>query len=177
MKSSTTHSKSGQALAELIVGVVAVMVLFALILQLGHLSRARTETLLEARADAGRDAMNPVYQFPLTGPQSIRDWSPGGDESRYSEDDEELLTGGDMLNDEILSVLPDGSLTTYIPMTHPIQDVYQSGLPQDAWQLVHDRESSDDVEILPVLRHLIYDADSISLEKEVWMTWLGGLDP
>jgi hypothetical protein len=39
------------------------------------------------------------------------------------------------------------------------------------FDLVHGRVQSDRIELLPVVRHLLYDAEEIRITSDAWLTW------
>ena len=167
-------STSGQALIELVVGLVAIMVLAAVILQLGQLQRAHTEALLEARALAGENALAEDFVMVLPGPEYIRDWDVGGDERAYSRDDTPITGSAGILGDDILSQAQPQLLETYAP-GNPISE-YSDSASMDAYALVQGQSQSDSVPLLPIIQRLIYDTDSITMDASVWLTWTEGLE-
>lgn len=166
--------KSGQALLELTVGLVAILVLFAVIVQLGRLQRAHTETLMEARAEAGERALQGSYTITLPGPDYIRDWEPGNDEKAYSRDDTPQLGTAATLANNILSIAQPQQLAEYVP-DNPITE-YSTSVNMDAFSLVNGTAQSEDIALLPIIQRLIYSADSISMEARVWLTWAEGVE-
>lgn len=166
--------KSGQALLELVVGLVAILVLFAVIVQLGRLQRAHTETLMEARAEAGERALHEEYMSTLPGPEYIRDWAPGNDEQAYSRDDTPQLGTAATLATNILSIAQPQQLAEYVP-DNPITEHSMSG-NMDAFSLINGTAESEEIDLLPIIQRLIYSADSISMEARVWLTWAEGVE-
>jgi len=166
--------RSGQALLELVVGLVAIMVLAAVILQLGSLQRAHTKTLIEARAEAGEFAMQIDYISSLPGPQYIRDWSPGTDLKAYSRDDVPQQGSIGYLSDDILAVAQPQQLAVYVP-DNIITDSSDTAT-MEALSLVSGQAQSEDISLLPIIQRLIYDAPSISMEANVWLTWTKGIE-
>lgn len=166
--------KSGQALLELVVGLVAILILFAVIVQLGRLQRAHTDTLLEARETAGARALQPGYTVTLPGPQYIRDWEPGGDEKAYSQDDTPRLGNPGILANQILALAQPQQLAEYIP-DNPITE-HSMSTTMDAFSLVNGTSRSEDIPLLPIIRRLIYADESISMEASVWLAWTKELE-
>lgn len=166
--------KSGQALLELVVGLVAILVLFAVIVQLGRLQRAHTQTLLEARAEAGERAMQQGYTVTLPGPQYIRDWEPGSDEKAYSQDDIPRLGSPGILASNILSLALPQPLADYVP-DNPITE-HSPSVNMDAFSLVNGTAQSESIALLPIIQRLIYAEDSITMDARVWLTWTEGIE-
>jgi hypothetical protein len=170
----TPSSSSGQAIIEFVVGIVAVLVVAALLFQVGRVARLHTEALLEAREEAGERAMSDAYRVALPGPDYIRDWRPGGDERRFSRDDEPVRGGWGTVS---------GSITVHGRPTdlneqvagNPISLLHTDPSPVDSFGLVNGRTETKEVEVMPVIRHLLYDAPSIEVDHEAWMVWTKGL--
>ena len=53
---------------------------------------------------------------------------------------------------------------------NPISE-YSDSATMEAFSLVNGTERSEDVALLPIIQRLIYDAESISMEASVWLTW------
>lgn len=166
--------KSGQALLELVAGLVAILVLFAVIVQLGRLQRAHTETLMEARAEAGERALQEVYMSTLPGPEYIRDWAPGDDEQAYSRDDTPQLGSPGTLAQNILPIAQPQQLALYVP-DNPITE-HSTSVSMDAFSLINGTANSESIALLPIIQRLIYAEESISMEARVWLAWSKGIE-
>ena len=77
--------KAGQAMIEFIIGLVALLVLFAGLLQIIEVGRVRTEKMFEARAEAGRLAIMELGQGEafISDADFIEDWEIDEDEYKY----------------------------------------------------------------------------------------------
>ena len=82
---NVTGNNNGQAMIEFIAGLVAVLVLFAGLLQVVSLTQARTEALVSARREAGARSMS--ASAARLSPDYIRHILEGPDAKRYSADD------------------------------------------------------------------------------------------
>lgn len=172
---NTSRSRSGQALVEMVVGLVAILVLVAGLLQLGQLARAHTAALMEARAEAGAFAMSPTFAQQAPAPQYLYDWSAGEDGRTHSRDDRALYALSDDVRDDVLAHAKPGPLGGYVG-GNQVSAAYESEALLDSFRLVHGREESEDLPLFPVVRTLLYDAESIRLEADVWLTWARAIE-
>ena len=169
-------SKSGQAIVEFVVGLGAILILAAAILQIGTLMRADTRTLQEARAEAGAAALGNAYFAPVSpGPQYILDWVPGPDRAAYTRDDRAVLGNTALLSDGIVVHARPDSLLTRVP-DNPISPLADSASVLSGFSFVRGYYSSGPLLLLPVTRTLIFGRDSITLESQVFMIWTRGLE-
>ena len=163
-------SKQGQALVELIVSLVAIVVLFAAIIQVARFAIVEHETSTEARRVAGQRALSPIIQ--QTAPDFIDAWYEGPDARQHSRDD--LFTDGDAAGFR-QTVVESGAAApsewSYLDQgrSHPLRQLRNAPDPANAMGMVYARES-DWVELLPGVRHLLYRADTIEIESEVWLS-------
>ena len=77
--------KKGQAMIEFTVALVAIMVLFAGLIQFSYLGFIHSRTMNNARSEAGNLALLDIPTF--SGPDYIYDRTVGGDGFRYTRDD------------------------------------------------------------------------------------------
>ncbi len=167
--------RSGQALAELVVAMIVILVLFAGLLQIGQLTRAQLNALNEARGDAARLAMSDLYTQRFPGPQFIRDWDVGPDRARHSRDDVALAGDPGLVRLQIVSHAKPDELAQRVP-GNPVSDMMTRYPLIDAYALVHGRSEPRTVPLMPVVRHLLYDADAIDIKADAWLIWTQRLD-
>jgi hypothetical protein len=161
-------------MVEFVVGLVALLVLSAGLLQLGRLCREHTAVLIRAREYAGTYAMSDTYQLSLPGPQYLRDWEPGPDARSYSRDDEEIPGAGDMVRANLVHYTRPTDLEAHVP-GNPLSTLEPSQQVIDGFHLVHGREESPAVPLYPIIRRLLYRADEIRMEGEAWLVWTKGI--
>lgn len=164
------NRRNGQAVLEFIVALVAIIIVFAGLLQVGLLAKIHTDIMTEARREAGRNALNPV----LGGPQHryISEWRNGPDEVNYSADDE-FESGSILLfNAEVIDRARPLELISWIGDSDVSRVHYEP-----FWLLcpLEHGQATRNVPLLPVIRHMAYAADSIDLECTVWMVTGGGI--
>ncbi len=167
--------KQGQAMIELIIGLVAVLVLVSGLLQVASLTKNHTDAMVEARGEAGRKAVD-LFGGAESG-DYIKDWEAGADGKRYTRDDD--FTGGSRgafvgtIVDKAGRSQEDWDIITRTP--HKGMAELRSGAePTETFGLLHG-EARRDVVLLPAVRSLLYRADSIDVESEAWMTWCTGI--
>ena len=168
--SALGSSRAGQALVEMVVGLVAILAIVAGLLQIGLLAHAHTQTLMQARAEAGAFAMSPTFAQQAPAPQYLYDWSAGADGRTHSRDDKPLFALSDDVRDDVLAHAKPPALGNYVG-DNPVNEAYESEALLDSFRIVHGREESEDIPLYPVVRTLLYDAESIRLEADVWLTW------
>lgn len=174
-------SRSGQAIVEVMVGMVVILVLISSILQIASMCRAHTDVMVEARADAAELCMfelEPGMDL-LSNADYIRDWHEGADERRLSRDDEhdtgdaaafQMLvvdkTADDPSDWDIINASPNNRITR----------LRSDPMVISSFGLVKGRATdSAKLDMLPAFRHLVYKADSIEVEATTWMTLCKGI--
>ena len=167
--------RGGQALVEFMIGLVAVLVLFAGLLQVASLSRIHTDTMVEARRLAAEQAMLDVDT--LTSPDYIHDWQQGDDQKSYTRDDNFTTANPSDFDTRIVDRAggdTDGwDLIDSAPGSR-FPDLHGSSAPGSLFGLVEGTDSGT-IDLLPAVQHLIYAAPSIQVRCNVWMTRTKGL--
>lgn len=161
---------AGQAIAEFVAGLIALLVLFMGMLQIQYLAHAHTKALNDARAQAGQDAMQTPYLLRYTVPQWIGDWTTGNDKVIYSQDDATLAGNPGIVTVGIVSHTHPTDLATYAP-GNEISAASTSATLIDGLMLTHGRERSPPVETFPIIRHVVYGKDSITMQGDAWLSW------
>ncbi len=164
----TCGARRGQALLELVVGLVAMLVVIAGLLQIGGLNRLHTRAMIEARGDAAQRVYGTVNTLDS---HYILDCTPGDDGRRYTRDDGFTLASFATFQDHVLDYAQLPAL--------PLQNV-RPGNPVDSlsvspdFDLVHGQMTYA-TNLFPIVRDLIYNANSIDVRADVFMTRLGDL--
>ena len=166
----------GSAMIELIIGLVSIVALFAGLVQMVSISRARHDTQYEARSEAGEDSLSDLTAL-FSDAEFIEDWDAGSDERRHTRDDH--TTSGDTsgFNGAIVGASsPDSEGWEIIGQAPGDQFSMLGGAPNPAqlFGLVEGR-AEEDVPLLPAVRSLLYNAENIEIESRVWMTWTRGI--
>jgi hypothetical protein len=162
-------------MVEVLVGIVALIVLIAGLLQVASLSAVQTETMVEARKEAGDKAM--INAEPASVPDYIKNWEVASDQKHYTVDDTFSPADANQFQGTIINRATfDSSGWTIIDSVpnNRFTIIHKSGAPQYNLGLV-DGEHSGVVDLLPVIQDLVYRAKSIKIDSKVWMTWTTGI--
>lgn len=163
-------STRGQALIETVVALVALLAVFAALIQLSRLGRARTEALADARAEAGQHALYDDYTLPVPAPAFIYNWEVGDDGRSHSADDTAQESLSAAVDTGLLAPLHPEALAARLP-GNALSDLQGRRPVVDAFDFVHGQVRSERMELLPVVRRLLYDADDIQITADAWLTW------
>ena len=165
----------GQAMIELSVGMLVVIVLAAVIYQLTLFVRVGHETVVNARAAAGEKALQD-WPFSATA-DYIGATGTGPDGKPYTPDDVFEPADPARYNSGILEPLAgeptDWNTLEEVP-GNDFSDLRASPSPISIFNLLRG-EDSGDVNLLPAVQHLLYDAESITIHETVWMPWTKGV--
>ncbi len=135
------------------------------------LARAHTYTLNNARAQAGQDAIQKPYILRYNAPSWISDWSTGRDKIQYSQDDQQVVGSPGNIIAGVVAHAHPADLSTYAPGNEISAASDTAGLMNELY-LTHGRESYNvDLALFPLIRHIVYGADTITLKADVWLTW------
>jgi len=166
--------RSGQAMVELTVALIAILVVTAGLLQLILLGTADTDTMVEATAEAANRATSSVAMLPTL--EIIDDWDPGRDGIMHTKDDQPIRGSiGNVSRGIANRTAPGGDWSAVDSATHNrIARLAYGALPSTTYGLVRGRASRE-VEVLPAARALFGLSDPAEIRNEVWMTVTGAL--
>ena len=164
------RQRSGQAIVEFVVGLIAIVVLFMGMLQLQRLAREHTRTLSQARAQAGQDALAGAYIARGAAPKFIRDWQAGRDQARYSQDDVAQLDNPGAMSVGIVQHARPDDLAVYAPNNAVSAAAAAGGVLADFF-FVHGRDHSPEIPLYPIIRSIVYGTDAIQMQANAWLTW------
>lgn len=163
--------KSGQAIVELAVALVVLLVLVAGGIQICSMGHSQSQLMMTARRLAGQKAMSDESSF--SSPQFIAACTPGPDGITFSRDDGTTPGDATLLQVGIVDYAHPDELNTQ-RSDNPVSGLANSSFPQEIFGLV-DGEATEDVALMPVVRNLLYSRDSIELQGKAWMTWTKGI--
>lgn len=163
-------SRAGQALLELVVALVAVMVLVAALLQIGQLTDAHMVGLQEARSRADTLALSDVFIQAPPDPDYLQDWNPGPDGTLHSRDDQALQGNDQAFVSEVVQPIRPADMNRYAPGNR-FASLNTPGLVIREFDLLRGDATARDVPLLPATRRLLYDAESVSIGADCWMIW------
>lgn len=165
----------GQALVELAVAMIAVLVLVAGLLQIVALSRAHLDAIDLARERAGLRALGGLIGAESPPMHYLRNWSAGPDGRPYTRDDVPLRGNPELVRQGILRHARPGSLALRVP-GNPLSTAMTDDPLVHHFGLVGVRETSEPVPLLSTVQRMIYRADEITFEPVVWSVRLDGLE-
>jgi len=175
------HPRSGQALVELMVGLVVVMVLVAGILQIASMTSAHTDAMAEARQEVAPLTLLDLEpgMGVLSDADYIKDWHEGADERRLSRDDysDDGNTVGfqDLIVDKTAHD-PSGWAVIDSSPNNRISALRADPMVITSFGLVKGSATeSARLDMLPAFRHLVYRSDTIDVEATAWMTLCKGI--
>jgi hypothetical protein len=173
-KATPSPRTAGQALTELVIGLVAILALLAGLLQLGLLTRAQTDVMILARSRAAATAMAGGTQITAI-PSYIHEVTAGNDGRTYSRDDEHTFASAEEFSrtvvDKSAADPTDWHLLDAMP-SRPFSDLHGSDTPAELFGLI-DGTASETVDIIPAVKSLLYRADTIKIEARVWVPRTG----
>ncbi len=164
---------SGQAMVELAVGLVVILVLFAGLIQIGRLATAHTQTMITARENAGHSAMSD--ELSSGGATAhILSWGAGSDGKSYTADDL-LFTSPNAAQtfQDIASVASSDELAGFLP-GNPLSEIEEGIGVTNVFFLVYG-DGQAPVSTFPVIRSLIYNRPTIYAESQAWLVWTKGI--
>jgi len=164
-------SKSGQALAEFVIGLIAILVLVACLRVGSSMITAHSEAMVSARNSAASEASLALNS--LSDAKYIHDVTVGADTKQFTKDDrfttaipsefDNIIVGQTAVSNadwDIIDQIPNNSMSLLHGCTTP------SGY----FGLVKGTDTRTvPVNDVPAVR-LFYDAQSIEVECNVWMT-------
>jgi len=170
---SKIQNQWGQAMVEFAVALVAIIILVAAMLQIGSLTVQHTHTMTEARRLASQQAMNPATPLIALDAQQIMDWNVGQDRHHYTPDDTAQGSSWMIVPDPVLSAAHPDNLAILVP-SNAVSALSGGGLPAEVCGLVKGAHAQQ-VDILPIIRRLVYDGAFITVESKTWLTWTEGI--
>ena len=167
-------NKSGQALIEFCIGLVAMLAVIGGIFQLGRMGMARTDARVDATRFATARSMLDSDVTGLSVPNYIIRMSEGDDEATYSVDDSRI--GGD--EGEVYDRFIDSSrperLRAYAPGNEmaEMSDSFEMLLGMGLVQGVGTRYN---IPVFPIVRRLFFDQPTVDIRVSAWMVRTGEL--
>ena len=167
--------RNGQAMIEVIVALAAIVALLAALLQVASLNLAQTDTMTNARREVGLRALG--EEATSANPDYIRYWQEGPDESRYSVDDVHTPAAPSLFENTIVNKAAatpaDWQIMQEVPANR-VAILHQAGDPSDRFGFVNGQDNKS-VNVLPAVRSLLYNSESINVKSEVWLPHTRGI--
>lgn len=164
------EERSGQAIIELMAGLTIIVIVSAFLFQMTTLTRVHTDMVLRARYEGGVLAQQ---QHPFSvAAEYIHDWDPGADSKRYTVDDETTSGDAGRFTSDVVDYAggdPAGWSVLDASSNAALPSLRGAVNPAALFGLIRHRERQS-FDVLPAVRSLLYRADTIDLEYDVWMT-------
>jgi len=130
--------------------------------------------MLQATEEATEASIRDSYTVDLLGsPEYIHEVVVGDDEARYSADDDFTDESSAVFYGNIVSQADPERLQQFAGPNR-LSSLYGAGNTIAEFDMVRGYDA-DDVRVLPVVRGIMYDGNSIEVESEVYMPWLKGM--
>lgn len=175
---SAHNPRSGQAAAELAIGILLMAIVLFSLLFVGKMTSSSLYLHSLLRGEAGKRAMDSSFSLA---PRPIADWDAGEDEVRHTADDQPK--NNSVMISATLSMLTESSARTGDDWSHIMRD---TRLPVSAATL-HSAsgltamlgfvraKATLDVPVDPMVQQLMYNKETVAITEEVWMPLMGGL--
>lgn len=164
----------GQATTEMVVSILALMIVFAGLMQIAELGSKNIQMLISARGQADNNVRSGV--LTSGGAKSIGYWDKGDDNLYFTADDNsispETPDNSEFFQKQLQTPLDlSDSATSLIPANHNfVPGLNAANLFLDSAALISGTSTSPtSVEISDIMRSLVYDAAQIDLEQTVFM--------
>lgn len=161
--------KNGQAIVEFVVGIVAVVILVAGMVQIGLLTKAHCDVMGEARKSAAEKAVDDEVE---TSPDYVGSVQDGGDTNNYTADDEFPDGNTSDLQSRLLAYANPNELQDNLD-DNPLTDAFND--PTKVMTGLVKGDSSKTVTLETAIQNMVTGADSIDVKSEVWMVSIGDL--
>lgn len=184
-RTSATVNRAGQAMAEFLVALVALLFVLTGIIQVAALTRARMDAGIEAREQVAQDMLADTWIAPT--PSYIQDWENGPDGRAYTADDKPISLAGADFQDRIVDHTCADAGNWSILQSAPdprLAELREAAQPAALLGLVNGRKRRS-VPLIPLFGKLlvtesgantyVYDVDTLEIKEDVWMTWTKGL--
>ncbi len=167
--------RSGQALVEVCVCMIGILVVLLSMLELTKIGMLRTHTQMEARANVAAIMQSDTVLFPT--PQFLRTWDEGSDGKRYTAHDVPVTTSPDSFYyttvTRTVADASDWNILQRIP--NDVVALRNAPLMPAAYFGLLRGQASATTDLLPGFQRFVYREDSLTVESEVWMTWTKGI--
>ncbi len=165
---------AGQALLEMTVALVGLVVLLIALVELGRLSSTHIDVMNTARERAGRYAIAPTYGSAAA-PRYLADWRTGPDGRRYTRADEPVRGTEARVRQHVLAHAQPAELRAFVP-GNAVSAAMDAAPLVAHFHLVGYREESPPIPLMSATQRLLYRADAVTVEASAWTVWLRGLE-
>jgi hypothetical protein len=167
-------SKSGQAMVEFCIGLVAMLTVIAGIFQLGRMGIARTDARVEATGSASALSMTSSSSSFRLIRNYIQQNNEGVDTRSYSVDDVQVQGNAGEVYDQLLMPNQPNRLRGYAP-TNTLANIQNAVDLMGETGLVRSTASESNIPIMPIIRRLFFDQNTVDIDVTVWSVRTGDL--
>ena len=167
-------SCAGQAMIELMLGMILILLLLEGTVQFLNVANAHTGMDATARGQAGLLAMSPNPAENT--PRAIQTWLPGPDGQEFTADDVAQLEAPNaiaVIANESAAKSADWTVLNTLTNTPSMEVLSQSGA-LTALGFV-DVSQSTTVPVSDLAQSLFYNSPSVTVKEDVWMPIMNGL--
>ncbi|MFU8779711.1 MAG: hypothetical protein ACNA71_01640 [Kiritimatiellia bacterium] len=171
----TVNRQSGQALIEICVCMIGIVVILLAMLELTKISMLQTLAMTEARANVARIMQADVVLFPT--PDFLQTWDEGPDGKRYTADDVPVTASSASFYQTTIerSVADPAHWNLLSARPNRIVNLRNAPIVPAAHFGLLKGNASETTSLLPGFQRLLYRAETITVESEIWMTWTKGI--
>lgn len=171
----TKRRHAGQAMVEMVAGLLVLLVLLVGLLQIGRLTIAHNQVMVAARTQADERARSGQRVDGGLASAYLLNMHPGHDNVFYSQHDTPVSGPHEPVSRAVLRPARLPALQSYAGIT-PLHAVERSQHLTDSFRWVRGRQRSARIPVYPVMRRWVVRDEHLQLEHEVWLPWLGGLE-
>ncbi|WFB35639.1 pilus assembly protein [Kiritimatiellota bacterium B12222] len=174
MDTKTLHSKSGQAMVEFCIGLIAILTVVAGTIQLGRMGLARMEARVDATGTVSALSMNSGSTSIRLVRNYIQENTEGLDGRTYSMDDTSTIGNAAEVYDQLLRNNHPQLLHRYAP-NNTLASIQNSIDLMGETALVSSTSYEYDIPVMPIIRKLIFNQETVDLEVSSWTIRTGDL--
>ncbi|MCC5847679.1 MAG: hypothetical protein JJU29_06245 [Verrucomicrobia bacterium] len=159
---------------EFCIGIVAMLAVIGGIFQLGRMGRGRMDARVEATRIATARSMLGEDITGLYIPNYVREMYEGADGRTYSVDDRAIGGNTEDVYNRIVLPMNPGGVRQHVPGS-PIADMEDSMEMMMGMGLVAGTGMDLNIPVLPVVRRLFFNRNTVDIQVQVWMTRTGDI--
>ncbi len=171
------HLRAGQAMIEMMLGVILIMLLIAGMVQFVTIASTHSAIDAKIRGDAGVVAMSPLTAWDT--PDYILTWKAGPDGQQFTADDQKTIGIPNTINLITSDSVRQGSPTDWNALaplrnTSTLDLLHQSPTPLIDLGLIGIKLSQE-VPVIDIIQELVYAKPTVTVEESVWFPVTKGL--
>jgi hypothetical protein len=169
------HSHAGQAMIELMIGVITILILLVGTVQFLAVADAHSGIDSTIRGQTGVLAMSPLTIEDM--PRYIQTWQPGPDGQRFTADDQATCIGPTTIttiaNDSVYN-MTDWNEFANLTQPSSLDALHQAPPPLMALGFRNVQQSTT-VPVSQFAQELFYGNAFVTVKEDVWMPIMNGL--